>query len=278
MLIRHGLRLPPSGHPELHGAASGLGYERIMILTIACAFDEEGLAAFADAPVADQADILILPELFDGGYAALAEDGRSPEPMIERFADLTRRRKLHLIAGSLALPDAGGRIGNTSLVFSRGEIVGRFTKTHLFRPLGDDRYFAAGRPGDLVTLDCAGTGLRCGVIICYDLRFPEMVRPWFKAGIDLLAVPARWPRVRDEIWRVLLQARAIENQCFVVGVDSRDAEGGGSYAYAPEGEPIWNIGPDPEAGEPLWHQFTIDTAAIGKVKARLDTREDAILL
>jgi predicted amidohydrolase len=117
-----------------------------------------------------------------------------------------------------------------------------------------------------------------GVIICYDLRFPEAVRPWFKSGLDLLCVPARWPRVRDDLWQALLRARAIENQCFVIGVDSRDVEGGGSYAYSPLGEPIFSLGPDPQTGEMPWHRFEIDWEEIARVKSRLDTRVDAHLL
>ena len=250
-----------------------------MTLTIACTFDREGLSAYAAG--GPDADFLVLPELSDGGYARLTrENGPSAgaEALLEQYSDVSRQRHHTLIAGTLALPADDGKVYNAAPVYSDGRRIATFPKTHLFRPLGDDRYFAAGRPGSTVTVNCHGQDVRIGVIVCYDLRFPEIVRPWFKSGLDLLFVPARWPRVRDEAWRVLLRARAIENQCFVVGVDARDDEGGGSYAFGPGGDELFALGPDPQADEPLYHSFTIDMEDIARVKARLDTRIDACLL
>jgi predicted amidohydrolase len=250
-----------------------------MTLNIACAFDPNGLAAFAADNVA--ADILVLPELFDGGYARLTrESGPSIEAaaLLGQFADISRKRNLTLVAGTIALQGEDGEVHNAAPVYSAGELIATFPKTHLFRPLGDDRYFVPGKPGQTVTLNCLGQDVRIGVIVCYDLRFPEIVRPWFKSGLDILFVPARWPRVRDEVWRVLLCARAIENQCFVVGINSRDDEGGGSYAFDPGGAEVFALGPDPQADEPPYHTFSIDLDEIARVKSRLDTRVDACLL
>ena len=250
-----------------------------MTLNIACAFDRNGLTAFAAGNVA--ADILVLPELFDGGYERLTRDGgpsAETGALLDELAAVSQKRDLTLIAGTLALPGDDGRVRNAAPVYTAGERVATFPKTHLFRPLGDDRYFVPGEPGPTITLNCCGQDVRIGVIVCYDLRFPEIVRPWFKSGIDLLFVPARWPRVRDEVWRVLLRARAIENQCFVFGVNSRDDEGGGSYAFDPGGAEVFALGPDPQADEPPYHTFAIDLDEIARVKSRLDTRADACLL
>jgi predicted amidohydrolase len=254
-----------------------------MVLNFACAYNLAGLEEFAASPAQLRAgiDFLVLPELIDGGYARLHREAgpRSDvSTLVDRLSSISRACRLHLIGGTLALPDLDGKVRNTCLVFSKGELIGRFSKTHMYRPLGDDRFFAATPPGQLVELQSRGQRVRLGVIVCYDLRFPEAVRPWFKAGLDVLFVPSRWPRVRDELWRVLLRARAIENQCFVVGVDSRDEEGGGSYAYGPDGQEMFALGPDPLPGEPLWHTFTVDLDDISRVKARVDTRPDAWLL
>lgn len=252
-----------------------------MFLTFACTFTTDGLEAFAADHGANDVDFLVLPELFDGGYARLHRD-RGPAPTISRLIDRLRQisqdRALHLVSGTLALPDEKAGVRNASLVFSRGKLAGQFAKTHLYRPLGDDQFFGSSPPGATITLPGPGCDLRIGVIVCYDLRFPETVRPWFKSGLDILFVPARWPRERDEVWRVLLRARAIENQCFVVGINARDNEGGGSYAYGPGGDEIFVLGPDPLPGEPLWHTFTADLEDIARVKSRLDTRPDAKLL
>lgn len=252
-----------------------------MTIRIACAFDDAGLAAFEHESACGSIDILILPELFDGGYRRLHQDkGPSPHAadFAGRFAEVSEKQQLHMIAGTLAWPNADGKTRNTSLVFSHGHQIAEVTKTHLFRPLGDDRFFAPGEPMMPLTFDCAGTSVRTGVIVCYDLRFPEIVRPWFKSGLDLLVVPARWPSVRDELWKLLLRARAVENQCFVVGVNARDEEGGGSYAFAPDGRAIFELGPERTQNEPLWHEFQIELSDIAVVKDRLDTRLDARLI
>lgn len=251
-----------------------------MGLRAAIAFDLEGLDAL-DQALNDgrRADLVVLPELCDGGYARLQKDHGPRADLSElllRFADFSRRHKTTLVAGSVTYPHKDGRVYNMSPVYTDGNLTGLFPKTHLFRPLGDDQYFAPGRPGEVVTLP--GSGARMGVIICYDLRFPETVRPWFKSGFDLLCVPARWPRVREELWQALLRARAIENQCFVIGVDSRDAEGGGSYVFSPLGETLLSVGPDPVSGDAPWYSCEIEMAEIAQIKSRLDTRADARLL
>lgn len=196
----------------------------------------------------------------------------------ERFADVSKTHALSLIAGTVAWKNSDGNVRNTSLVYANGKRVAEVTKTHLFRPLGDDQFFAPGTPMTPLTLDCGGNKVRTGIIVCYDLRFPEIVRPWFKTGLDLLVVPARWPSVRDEVWKLLLRARAVENQCFVVGVNARDEEGGGSYAFAPDGRAVFELGPAEETNTSTWKSFEIDLSEIARVKDRLDTRIDARLL
>ena len=254
-----------------------------MVLSFASIFDLTGLDAFAALPPEQRADIdfVVLPELIDGGYARLHRVGgpRSDvSAVVERLRSISQTCRLHLIGGTLALPDQDGKVRNTCLIISHGNVAGRFSKTHLYRPLGDDRFFTCARPESVVEIDCRGERVRVGVIVCYDLRFPETVRSWFKSGLDILFVPARWPRVRDGLWQALLRARAIENQCFVVGVNARDEEGGGSYAYGPDGREIFALGPDPQPDEPPWYTFAIDLDDIKRVKERLDTRPDAWLL
>ena len=250
-------------------------------IRVACVYDTANLNTFERETGPRQHDLLILPELCDGGYARLHRD-KGPMPgaseIASRFEALSGRLGLHCVAGSVAWRHRDGAVRNTSLVFSRGAQAAVISKTHLFRPLGDDQFFAPGIPGPILQLDIAGRMVRTAVIICYDLRFPEIVRPWFKEGLDLLLVPARWPRVRDGLWHALLRARAIENQCFVIGVNARDDEGGGSYGFGPDGTEVFRIGPDPTPADDTWSSFEINLAAIHEVKSRLDTRIDARLL
>lgn len=250
-------------------------------ITIACVFDDAGLTAFEKESGPGSVDILVLPELFDGGYRRLHQDkgaSASVSQLAERFTKTSRDHRLHFIAGTVAWRNADGKVRNTSLVSSSGQKIAEVTKTHLFRPLGDDQFFAPGTPMTPLSLDCHGEIVRVGVIVCYDLRFPEIVRPWFKSGLDLLIVPARWPSVRDELWKVLLRARAIENQCFVVGVNARDDEGGGSYAFAPDGRALMELPPANGRNDVMWRTVSIDLTEISQLKQRLDTRLDARLL
>lgn len=252
-----------------------------MSITIACAFDDTGLGAFEKENGPGTTDILVLPELFDGGYKRLHRD-KGPSPTVTQFADrvarVSREHQLHVIAGTVAWKNNDGNLRNTSLVFSAGDKVAEVGKSHLFRPLGDDQFFVPGTPMTPLDLRCHGQVVQTGIIICYDLRFPEIVRPWFKRGLDLLIVPARWPAVRDELWKLLLRARAVENQCFVVGVNSRDDEGGGSYAFAPDGRALMDLAPSGGDNDVSWLSFQLELDEIAQLKQRLDTRVDAWLL
>jgi omega-amidase len=112
----------------------------------------------------------------------------------------------------------------------------RYDKIHLFRPCRDHRFFAPGRSVGTFLFTRPRLRVRLGVIICYDLRFPELTRMMAAAGMQILLVPARWPSARDDAWSALLKARAIENQIFVAGCNALGNEGGASYVFGPEGE------------------------------------------
>ncbi len=137
--------------------------------------------------------------------------------------------------GAAFVAGRSGRRTNTSLVFHRGRLVHRYDKVHLFRPTGDNRFFSPGRSFGTFTVTLRGRRVRVGVVICYDLRFPELIRALAREGMEILIVPARWPKVRDEAWQTLLKARAMENQIFVLGCNAPGSEGGFSYAFDPTG-------------------------------------------
>ena len=101
---------------------------------------------------------------------------------------------------------------NTAYVFDRaGRCVCSYNKTHLFTPMGEDKTYRQGDSLARFTLD----GVRCALIICYDLRFPELIRSLALPGLDILFVVSQWPEARIPHLEVLSQARAIENQMFV---------------------------------------------------------------
>jgi predicted amidohydrolase len=114
---------------------------------------------------------------------------------------------------------------------------------HLFSPTKEDRFFLPGREA-VVAKTSLGT---VGLMICYDLRFPEMCRSLVLKGAQVVAVVAQWPAVRIAHWDILLRARAIENQVYIVGVNrcGKDGDldyGGHSRIVSPWGEVLARTG------------------------------------
>ncbi len=135
---------------------------------------------------------------------------------------------------------ASGLYRNLSLLFGPdGSERTSYRKIHPFSYGGEDKLFEAGR--EIVTVDVEGWVVQ--PTICYDLRFPELYRAGSGRGTHLILVQANWPEARQAHWHALLQARAIENQAFVAGINccgDQDAlrYAGGSAAYSPKGEPV----------------------------------------
>lgn len=223
-------------------------------------------------------DVVIFPELVDGGYAALARgDGRhvAGDALYRAFAALSRSAGVLCVAGSSLLDAPGGRGTNTSLVYRCGRCVHRYDKIHLFRPAGDVRYFSRGRTMGTFVFRTGGRRLCGGVILCYDLRFPELVRVMARRGMRILFVPARWPAVRDRAWRTLLRARAIENQIFVVGCNAPGREGGHSYVFDPLGEELFSTkGRKPRA---IW-SVVLALRRLEESRRLHDNLRDAVVL
>ena len=164
-------------------------------------------------------DVLVLPELWDlGFYPANAlelgdQDGKEAR---EFLSTLAARHGINIIGGSVVCK-IDGKIRNRSYVFNRsGSEVAFYDKSHLFTPSGEHENFEAGNLLAFYELD----GISVGQITCYDLRFGELVRTLALKGIKVLFVPAAWPHPRLNHWRILTQARAVENQMFVVAVNA----------------------------------------------------------
>lgn len=223
-------------------------------------------------------DLLLFPELADGGYAALRRgEGRHrlEGPLLRRLRRLTAELPLTLVAGTLAVRAPGGGLSNTALVFRGGRRIARYDKIHLFAPAGDRRFFRAGSTPATFPLDTSGPPLTCGLAVCYDLRFPELFRRLAGRGARLFLVPARWPAAREDAWRTLLKARAIENQAFVVGCNAGDREGGRSYVFSPLGEELYAGRGGGRAGIAT---VMINRADLREARRLHDNLRDAVLL
>jgi predicted amidohydrolase len=161
------------------------------------------------------ARLAVLPEMFATGFSMrperIAEDEGGPT---ERFlVDEAAAHGLHLI-GSIAQRGADGRYRNNAIVAAPDGAVQRYAKIHPFSYAGEHEHYAAGDKPLTVDID----GLRVAVFVCYDLRFADEFWP-LAPDTDLYVVPANWPEPRREHWRLLLRARAVENQAYVLGVN-----------------------------------------------------------
>jgi omega-amidase len=187
-------------------------------------------------------DVIILPEMWNASYdlGKLKESAdRDGCPSASQMSSLACKYGVNIIAGSIS-DFRNDKFYNTSYVFNRqGDLIARYDKIHLFGLMNEERYLSPGEERAVFKLD----GVKCGLIICYDLRFPELIRALALDGIDILFVPAQWPHPRMHPWRTLLQARAIENQMYVAAVNRVGQEGkaaffGHSMVVDPLGEII----------------------------------------
>lgn len=214
-------------------------------------------------------DTIVLPELWNTGFfptdnlPALCDPDAAQT--CARLGGLAAELQINLAAGSVAcLRD--GRCFNTACVFDRsGTCRAQYDKLHRFAPMGEDRFFSPGDHLSLFRLD----GVRCGVLICYDLRFPEAARAMAARGMDVLFLVCQWPAPRVDQLHALCRARAIENQCFVVccnscGTAGQTVYGGRSTVYDPLGRQLALAGP---AEELLCAQ--LDLSAPAKARAAL---------
>lgn len=159
-------------------------------------------------------DVIVLPETWNTGFApgkidpALADEGGARTKAL--CAALAKELSVNIVAGSVTNRRRGG-VYNTAYVFDRaGGCVAEYDKTHLFSPAGEAEAYTRGMSLPRFSLD----GVRCGLMICYDIRFPELARSLALPGLDLLFVVAEWPRERISQLGALLKARAIENQTY----------------------------------------------------------------
>ncbi len=145
-----------------------------------------------------------------------------------------------------------------------------YDKTHLFTPMGEHEHYAAGDHLTTFSLD----GHKCGLLICYDLRFPELFRTLALQGVELLLLPAQWPAARRYHWETLTAARAIENQFFLAACNScgtagETVFGGASRILGPRGELLAAAG----AGEEI-ATAALDFSVLAEVRNSINVFHD----
>ena len=212
--------------------------------------DPESNLSRVDEMVAEaasrNADVAVLPEMCTTGFSMDLEMAAEPSEGLSAkgLAAIAHRHGINLIAG-LSLREEGEEMArNCALVFDRGGTrVAEYTKCHPFSPSGEDIRYRAGAEPVVFDLEGAATS----VFICYDLRFPELMRS-VAESVQVMYVIANWPAGRARHWHTLLTARAIENQCFVLGINRTGTDGngidydGGSLAVGPTGMVLLRAG------------------------------------
>jgi predicted amidohydrolase len=223
------------------------------------------------------AELVVLTEMFATGFSMrthhTAED--LDGPIVTWLAERAREHDV-LLAGSLALrsptPEAEPPAGlptNTLVLVGPDGLVARYDKVHPFSYSGEHERFRAGE--DAVSVEVAG--LRLGLSVCYDVRFADLY--WDREPpVDVEVVVANWPAPRRAHWRALLEARAIENQAYVIGVN-RVGEGGG-LPYAGDSRIVDPAGEILAAGAKVETilQAEVTAERVAEVRARFPFRAD----
>ena len=209
-------------------------------------------------------ELILLPEMFPSGFYFddLKGMALSAPDVVRWMGDLARETGA-AVAGSIPESAGNGVVNSLVMVDGDGARVASYAKVHLF-PL-------AGEPGAFLAGDRPATGLwrglGIGMLICFDLRFPEMARSLCLQGSELIIVSAQWPAARIEHFRDLVRVRAMENQLFVAACNSCGDDGaglelgGGSIVAGPMGETLGSLG----AEEGIL-SVTIDPAEVSRVR------------
>jgi predicted amidohydrolase len=209
------------------------------------------------------ARLVVLPELWATSFLPQFDDDvlQQAEAAENELRELSRAHRLVLVGSNLEVVEGG--IANTARVWDGGELRGTYRKIHLFSPNLEHRRHVAGTE-PCITATSLG---RIGVLICYDLRFPELSRYYFHHRAEILVVPGQWPEARAQHWRTLLRARAIENQLFVVGSNRT-----GQEASQRNGEPMSFPG-DGRIVDPTGEVLASGSGEAGAIVAPIEMRK-----
>ncbi|CAI9429520.1 amidohydrolase [Candidatus Ornithobacterium hominis] len=215
-------------------------------------------------------DIIFLPEMFSTGFSMNVEK-IAEKTFGESFQFLQKLAKKHhaLVVGSIPVEEKGS-FYNRMYWVEPNETFQIYDKRHLFSFAGEDKFYSAGKSRKIFSYQNWSFLPQ----ICYDLRFPVFARN--KNDYEVLFYIANWPKSRINAWNQLLKARAIENQCFVVGVNRTGIDGNG-IAYNGKSQVINPLG---EKIEPLQPhecvlQFSLDFLSLKKIREKFPFLKDA---
>ncbi len=216
-------------------------------------------------------EVVVLPEMFSTGFsmapARLAEpmDG----PSVQWMKDMAKKQRC-IITGSLII-EGGGKYYNRLLWVQPDGTIGHYDKRHLFGYADEDKHYHRGDKRLIAQVK----GWRVCLMVCYDLRFPVWARN-YDTAYDVLIYVANWPERRCLAWKTLLQARAIENMSYVVGVNRVGSDAndilynGDSSVFGPLGETLWQ-----RSGESAVQTLSLDKETLNEARNHFPFLDDA---
>ena len=215
-------------------------------------------------------DLYVLPEMFSTGFCTQPEG--IAEPAENRTVSWMKAKALQTgaaIAGSIAVHEDGRYYNRFHFVTPDGNVT-TYDKKHLFTFGGEHNRFTAGSERVIV----AYKGFRILLEICYDLRFPVWSRN--RGDYDMIIYVASWPTPRVEAWKALLTARAIENQCYVAGVNRVGDDPGNNYCGGSRViDPYGKIMAECEDGIEMEVTAEVDMEVLEAFRAKFPVLDDA---
>jgi omega-amidase len=186
-------------------------------------------------------EVVLLPETFTTGFSMKPREfAETMDGVTVQWMKRMAAEKKVIIAGSVIIQEEGDYYNRLIWMLPNGN-YGVYNKRHRFAYAGEDKEFSAGNKRLIASVN----GWKINLMVCYDLRFPVWARQTDKQEYDVLVYVANWPERRSLAWKTLLQARAIENQCYVIGVNRVGDDGnqihysGESMAIDPLGEVLY---------------------------------------
>jgi predicted amidohydrolase len=222
--------------------------------------------------------IVCLPEMWTTGFNWAENErlARERPDIIGRIGEIAQKYKIWVNGSVLAL-DEENRVTNTSILFdAEGQQAGIYRKTHLFSLLHEDQHMA---PGKSLTVIDTPWG-KAGLAICYDIRFPELFRTYALKGVKFVLIPMAFPHPRLEHWKILVRARAIENQMFLIGVNQVGREDFGPdgwvtyFGHSVMIDPWGQTVAEGNEGEEMLLTATIDTGQVDEIRAAMTVLQD----
>ncbi len=216
-----------------------------------------------------ESQLVVLPEMFTTGFCTDPKCGAESDERTLKWMQLMAAEYQTTLAGSVAVECDGEYFNRFYVVRPDGEYV-KYDKRHLFTFAGEHLNYTAGNERVVVEIE----GVRVLLLVCYDLRFPVWMRN--RGDYDMILCVAAWPRPRRLPWDILLRARAIENLCYVggvniVGQDVNVEYSGGTVAINFLGEVIAKVEDDTEGIA----TFDVDLEALGEFRAKFPALNDA---